>query len=112
MALPVEKHAGTLPPEHAFLQTNADNVIVSSMKKSEDENALIVRFYEWAGKQGDVSLQIAAKPESASETNLMEKTEGSIAVSGDTVTINTKPYEIKTVELKFADKKQAAAAQP
>jgi alpha-mannosidase len=112
IALPVEKHAGTLPAEHAFLQTNADNIIVSSMKKAEDENALVVRFYEWAGKQGEVTLELPQGAQSASETNLMEKAEGSIPVRNDAITVSTKPYEIKTVRVAFADKSQTAAAQP
>jgi alpha-mannosidase len=112
IALPVEKHAGTLPAEHAFLQTNADNIIVSSMKKAEDENALVVRFYEWAGKQGEVTLELPQGAQSASETNLMEKAEGSIPVRNDAITVSTKPYEIKTVRVAFGDKSQTAAAQP
>jgi alpha-mannosidase len=56
LSLPVEKHQGALAPEHSFLQVPSDNVIVTAVKKAEDENAVVVRFYEWAGKQGDVTL--------------------------------------------------------
>jgi alpha-mannosidase len=82
------------------------------MKKAEDENALVVRFYEWAGKQGEVTLELPQGAQSASETNLMEKAEGSIPVRNDAITVSTKPYEIKTVRVAFADKSQTAAAQP
>ena len=112
ISLAVERHAGALPAEHSFLQTNADNVVVSSMKKSEDDNSLIVRFYEWAGKQGDVKLKVDGKPISASQTNLMEKTESSAALNDGTITIGTKPFEIKTVRLTFASDGQAATVQP
>ncbi len=109
ISLPVEKHQGALPPEHSFLQVPEENVIVSAIKKAEDENALVVRFYEWAGKQGDVTLQLPPGAESARETDLMEKGTSSLPLNGNTLKVPTKPYEIKTVEVKFSNAQQAAA---
>ena len=76
IARSVEKHQGALAAEHSFLQAQQDNIIVTAMKKAEDENALVVRFYEWAGKDGDVTLQLPPGGQSAVETNLMEKPTG------------------------------------
>jgi alpha-mannosidase len=109
LAAPVEKHGGALPAEHSFVQTKSNNVIVTSMKKSEDDNSLIIRFYEWAGKQGEVALQLPPGAQSASETNLMEKPEASIPVHDDSVTISIKPYEIKTIKVQFAGESQTTA---
>ena len=111
LALPVEKHQGTLAPEQSFLQVANDNVIVSAVKKAEDENALVVRYYEWAGKAGDVALQLPAGAQSASETNLMEKAAGDLRVANGKVTVPTKPYEIKTVKVQFGMPPQTAENQ-
>jgi alpha-mannosidase len=97
-----EKHEGTLSPEHSFLQIDSDNVVLTALKKAEDDDALILRFYEWAGKESDVKLHLPPGAESASETNLMEKTTNNISVQNGTVTVPTKPYEIKTVKVQFA----------
>ncbi len=102
IALPFGKHQGTLPSEHSFVQVKSDNVIVSALKKSEDEQALILRFYEWAGKQGDVTFHLPPGAESARETNLMEKPIADLPVTNSELTVPIKPYEIKTVEIKFA----------
>ena len=112
IALPVEKHHGTLAPEHSFLQVQADNVIVSALKKSEDANALTLRFYEWAGKSGDVVLNLPTAAQSASETDLMEKPAGSLAVGNGKVIVPTKPYEIKTIQVQFAGMPKTTAEHP
>ncbi|MGE5054875.1 MAG: alpha-mannosidase, partial [Acidobacteriota bacterium] len=109
ITLPVEKHQGALAAEHSFLQVPEENVIVSAIKKAEDENALVIRFYEWAGKQGDVTLQLPPGAESATETDLMEKRTGSLSLNDGCVKVPTKPYEIKTVEVNFSNGQQAAA---
>jgi alpha-mannosidase len=97
-----EKHEGTLSPEHSFLRIDSENVVLTALKKAEDDDALILRFYEWAGKESDVKLHLPPGAESASETNLMEKITNNISVQNGTVTVPTKPYEIKTVKVQFA----------
>jgi len=101
LSLPTERHEGTLPPVYSFLRTEFDRVIVSAIKKAEDDDALIVRFYEWAGKEGDVSLALNADVKSATETDLMERQVGSLTIDGSIVKVPTKPYEIKTVRLQL-----------
>ena len=108
----MEKHQGSLPPEHSFLQAQPDNIIVTALKKAEDENALVVRFYEWAGKEGDVTLQIPPGAQSATETNLMEKPIGSVSLHDGKVTLQTKPYEIKTIKVQFSSLPQTATSNP
>ena len=102
ISLAVENHQGTLPPEHSFLQAQSDNVIVTALKKAEDEDALILRFYEWAGKTGDAVFQVPPGAQTASETDLMERPIGNVALNNSELRVATKPYEIKTVKIKFA----------
>ena len=112
IALASETHQGKLPTEFSFLQTKSDNVIVSALKKAEDDNSLILRFYEWAGRQGDVAIQLPAGAHSASETDLMERSSNSLAVTSGEVKVPTKPYEIKTVKVQFSEMPGAAKDRP
>jgi alpha-mannosidase len=112
ISLPFGKHQGALAPDHSFLQAQPDNVIVTALKKAEDENALVLRYYEWAGKEGDVTLQLPPGADSAAETDLMEKATGSIPIRDGGVTLHTKPYEIKTIKVQFSSLPQLAAAKP
>ncbi len=101
ISMQTEKHEGSLKPEHSFLQTGSDNVVVTALKKAEDGNDLILRFYEWAGQEKDVPFQLPPNAISASETDLMERPIASIPVRDGTITVHTKPYEIKTVKIQF-----------
>ncbi len=101
IVLSSEKHAGKLPAEHSFLQVKSDNVIVSALKKDEDDNSLILRFYEWAGKRGDVSFELPEAAVSAVETNLMEKPTGNLSVGGKDLRVSISPFEIKTIKVQF-----------
>ncbi|HKV77336.1 MAG TPA: glycoside hydrolase family 38 C-terminal domain-containing protein, partial [Candidatus Sulfotelmatobacter sp.] len=108
IALPCGKHEGKLPGKYSFVQSKADNVIVTAVKKAEDDNALIVRFYEWAGKQGDVTVQLPSGAVSASDADLMERSVGNLSVSNGEMKVPTKPYEIKTIEVRFSGMSETA----
>jgi alpha-mannosidase len=99
--LTTSNHTGIWPAQRSFIETQSENVIVTALKKSEDHNDLILRFYEWAGKSGDVNLQLPPGAMTAEETNLMEKSIGPLKLRNDTVTVPTKPFEIKTVKVEF-----------
>ncbi len=112
IALPSQRHGGTLPGEHSFVRVEADDVVLTALKKSEDDDSLVLRFYEWAGREADVTLHLPPGAQSASETDLMERSTANLAVhhltashrsvNDDAVTVHTKPYEIKTVKVRFA----------
>jgi alpha-mannosidase len=101
ISTPVMKHAGALAPQHSFVETPAENIILTAIKKAEDNNGLVVRFYEWAGKSGDVQLRLPPGAQSATETDLMEKRIGDLSLQNNAVTVATKPYEIKTIEVQY-----------
>ena len=108
-AMQVASHEGTLPKEHSFMSVENPNV-VTAVKKAEDSDALIVRMYEWAGQGGEAKLHLPAGATTASETNLMEKSEGSpLTISGDTVTAPIKPYQILTLQVNYTPAPTPAA---
>ena len=100
----IGKHDGGLKDELSFLGVGQDNVVVTAMKRAEKEDAVILRFYEWAGKESDVKLSLPTGADDASETDLMERSIGKLSVGNGSVSVHTKPYEIKTVQVHFAGK--------
>jgi len=100
-AMQVAPHEGALPAEHSFVGVDAQHVVLTAVKKAEGDG-LIIRFYEWAGEGGNVTLTVPAGATGATLVNLMEKPEGSaIAVSGDKVVVPVTPFEIQTVRVDY-----------
>jgi alpha-mannosidase len=95
-------HTGTLPAEHSWASVENPNVVLTAIKKAEDSDSLIFRMYEWAGTPTEVKLHIPPGATAATETNLMEKPEGAaLNLTGDTITVPIKPYEILTVQATY-----------
>ncbi len=103
-AAQVDAHPGAQPPENSFVSVAPGNVVLTAMKKSEDGDGLIFRFYEWAGKSGDVQITLPAGATSATMTNLMEHPEGApvTIVPDNKVVVHIHPYEISTLRVNYS----------
>jgi alpha-mannosidase len=97
----VANHTGSLPDAHSFLEVREDNVVVTAVKKSEDDDALVIRFYEWAGRGGDIHLRLPGVTTLAEATNLMEKHGEALTPSADEISVPVAPFEIKTVKVSL-----------
>ena len=95
-------HPGSLPAEHSFASVTADNVVLTAVKKAEDAKGLILRCYEWAGKDTTVEFHVPPGATAATATNMMETPEGDpLPVSGDVVKAPIHPYEILTIRVDY-----------
>jgi alpha-mannosidase len=94
-------HKGSLGPNLSFMLIDSEGVVLTATKKAEDENALILRFYDWTGQTADVPVQLPKGAESAAETNLMENAIYTLDTHDGRVTLHFNPYEIKTIKVTF-----------
>ena len=51
-------HKGDLPEEKSCACVSDDNIIISSIKKAEDDDCAVVRFFEADGEDGNVSIKL------------------------------------------------------
>jgi len=100
--LQVEQHEGALPAEHSFLKLPDENVILTALKKAEDSDDLVLRFYEWAGKATNVRIEFPSAAKSASDADLIERSQSTVPITNGVAVVPTKPYEIKTIKVEFA----------
>ncbi|MGH9616021.1 MAG: glycoside hydrolase family 38 C-terminal domain-containing protein [Acidobacteriaceae bacterium] len=104
-AMQVEAHTGELPATHSFVTVTPKNLVLTAMKKSEDGNSLILRFYEWAGKKTTAEINVPAGASAATVTNLLEHPEGNpLTVSGGHIAIPVGPYSIDTVRVDYSNR--------
>ena len=101
LALPTTSHEGTLPPCGCFAAVDAENVILETVKKHEDSDAVILRLYEAYGQRGTVHLTFADAPTYAAECDLMEENDKRLRQRGNTLTFYIKPYEIRTFKVRW-----------
>jgi alpha-mannosidase len=101
-AMQAAAHDGVMPPEYSFASVAEKNVVITAMKRAESGDGLVIRFYEWAGKDGAVTLKVPSGATDATLVNLMEKPEGvSIGVNADSVTVPVIPFQIQTVRVNY-----------
>ncbi len=90
-------HDGKLPLVYSFLETSHSQLIVSAVKKAEDSNMVVVRFYNTT--ESDIS-NAAIKLKGAFDAkllNLNEEVIGDAAFKDETVTIDSPSKKIITL---------------
>jgi len=96
-------HEGALPASHSLIRIEPGNVILTAVKKAEDSDALVFRFFEFEGKTGEVRLRFPEAARQAALVNLMEKQDAPLALQdgGKETTLTVHPHEIVTVKAWF-----------
>jgi alpha-mannosidase len=88
---------GSLPP---LVSCEDRNLVVESVKKAEDDDAIIVRLYECHNSRGTAELICARQPKSACLCNLDEVPGEDLEVSDGMVRFAYRPFEIITIRLE------------
>ena len=90
---------GKLPSSSSFLSIDVDDVVIDTVKQSEDGNDLIVRLYEAHGRGSIGRLQLGLPVRKAALVDLMEEHPTNLPIREDAVELHFGPYEIHTVRL-------------
>ena len=75
-------------------------VMLSTLKKAEEGEALILRFYEPYGARGSVHFKIPGIKK-VTQVNLLEDARESVPLEGNTFKLEVKPFEIVSLRLEF-----------
>ena len=93
------KGAG-LPEENSFFSLDREGVIISTIKKAEDGQGVIVRMYNLTEEEQKVSLKHGFPFRQAIVTNLIEEEIREIPLVNYQVEIPLKHHAIETIKLK------------
>jgi alpha-mannosidase len=75
------------------------NLVLDTIKRAEDSDALVVRVYEAHGARGRARLRVAVPFSSARRANALEDDGETLEVDGGAVLLPYRPHEILTVKL-------------
>ena len=90
----------SLPSTAEFLKLEPANLILTAMKKAEDDGGVVVRFYEAEGCQVHAKLRFFQPVKRAWKTSLIEEEEQALPLSGDgSIQFPVKPWEIVTLKM-------------
>ena len=92
----------SLPPVRSFCSLNADNLVITALKKADTDRAIVLRVFEIRGDTAESPLQFLGQDRKFSATNLLE--EAGPMQEGDTLRVG--PYEISTVKLRLLESPQ------
>jgi alpha-mannosidase len=101
LARKVSMHAGTLPRHWGLLDISAPNVVASALMPGRD-GSVTLRIYEASGKPATgAEIKVHNPVVSAEETNLLGDDIRALPVAQDTLHLDLRPFEIKTIKLKL-----------
>jgi alpha-mannosidase len=83
-----------------LVSVDRQNVVIETIKLTEDRQGIIVRMYESQRKRGNVKLRTSFLIQSAVRVNLMEEEQHSLTLDSEKqVSFEIRPYQILTLRL-------------
>ena len=92
-------HEGDLPLEKSFIGVNGEAFVLSTVKKAENDEALVVRGFNIGSECEDVEIKVSGV-ESGELVNLGEDTIKPLVIDQETVCASIMPKQIVTCKLK------------
>lgn len=94
----VKKSEG-LPETFGFLKVDKKNVIVSTVKKADDDNNYIIRLYEMEGKDTQVTVTFPFPIKKAWKTDMIEENPVEIPVVNNSLVLTVGHNAIETYKI-------------
>ena len=94
-------HEGDLPSELSFLKVNPEEIILTCMKKAEDDNYVVIRLLNVSDRRVTASLEFFRPLKEAWRANLNEEPLEQLNVTGRTIQIDIEPHKLETLKVLF-----------
>ncbi len=96
----IKGKGGNIPCEDSFIKIDLDNVLITTIKKAEDDDSSIVRFYEITGKACTAKIEVKKNFREAWLSNMNEESKRRIEINDGKLEVPIAAYEIVTLKLK------------
>jgi alpha-mannosidase len=85
---------------HSFFSVDDPNLVLDTVKRAEDSDALVVRLYEAHSARGTARLRVGVPFTDAVSCNLLEDPGEPFETDGDEIVLAYRPHEIVSVLLR------------
>ncbi len=92
---------GDLFSEFSFLKISPHNLVLSALKKADDSDDVILRFFETKGEETTAKIELFRRIERVTVVNLLEQEEYELKPDRNRLRFEVKPFEIVTLKLEF-----------
>jgi len=89
------------PSQFSFVEIKPDSLILTSFKKVDGQEAVILRFFESKGERTAAEINLFKEPRRVEITNLLEEPEKDIDFGGKKIKLKVGPFEIVSLKLYF-----------
>ena len=80
-------------------------MILSALKRAEDEDGVILRFYETKGRETDTEITLFREPKEVKVVNMLEEEDESVVKElrqeGKRIALMVNSFEIVTLKAEF-----------
>jgi len=86
-------------PVDSFAAVDDPNLVLDTIKRAEDSDAIVLRLYESHGGRGLARVRVAAPFASARRANSLEDEGDALELDGGSIVVPYRPHELVTVML-------------
>ncbi|MEI6138364.1 MAG: glycosyl hydrolase-related protein [Mariniphaga sp.] len=90
-----------MPESQSFISIENNNLMISTVKKCDDEDQVVVRCYDVEGKDAEAKISIFKPFRMAEKTNMIEEEGKPIPGGGTTLSFNIGHHAIETIKLNY-----------
>jgi len=88
-----------LPPEKSFFSIDDGDVVISTLKKAEDSESVVIRMFDVKGESRNINLSHEFKFSGAQRTNLVEEDINGLEMKKQNINIMIGHHSIETIKL-------------
>ncbi|MGZ4886909.1 MAG: glycoside hydrolase family 38 N-terminal domain-containing protein [Candidatus Aminicenantales bacterium] len=96
---PAAGAGASLPESTSFLSLSAPNVLLSTLKKAEDDDSLILRVYDIEGKDAEAQLSLFVPVKTAAKVNIIEEEGTALKPAKGDLSLKVGHHAIETFRL-------------
>ena len=97
--MPRADEAAYLPESMSFLSLSAPNVLVSTIKRAEDDDSVVLRVYDIEGKNTETTVSLFVPLKTAEKTNIIEEEGTPLKLTKHGLTVKVGHHAVETVKL-------------